>query len=124
MSEIYWITRLDSIKFLFEGVAVISALGIIGYAIAWLIAKAEDFDLPLQADRCAKVVTVTLGFSISILAFVPSSKEAMAIIGIGGTIEYLKDNEAARKLPEKALKALDMYFDECIKTTHGDEDND
>ena len=124
MSEIYWITRLDSIKFLFEGVAVFSVLGLIACAIVWFIAKVEDFDMPSQVRRCVQVVIVTLGFSTLIITFTPSSKDAMAIIGIGGTIEYLKDNEGARGLPEKALKALDMYLDECVETGHSDDSND
>lgn len=33
------------------------------------------------------------------------------IYGVGGTIDYLKDNETAKQLPDKVIVALDKYID-------------
>lgn len=33
------------------------------------------------------------------------------IYGVGGTIDYLKDNETAKQLPDKVVIALDKYID-------------
>ena len=42
-------------------------------------------------------------------------KEALTILGVGGTIEYVKDNETLKELPDKCVKALDMWVESLIK---------
>ena len=37
------------------------------------------------------------------------------IIGIGGTIEYLKSNDTANKLPDKVIMAIDKLFYDTIE---------
>jgi hypothetical protein len=37
------------------------------------------------------------------------------IYGIGGTIDYLKSNETAKRIPDKCIKALDLYIDSQLK---------
>lgn len=32
------------------------------------------------------------------------------IIGIGETINYLRQNEASKELPDKCIKALDLFW--------------
>lgn len=46
--------------------------------------------------------------------FTPSTRKAYKIVGIGGTIDYLKDNNTAKKLPDKCIKALDMLLEKQI----------
>lgn len=47
--------------------------------------------------------------------FVPSSNQMTKIYGIGGTIDYLKSNETAKQIPDKCIKALDLYIDNQLK---------
>ena len=35
----------------------------------------------------------------------------MAIYGLGGTIDYIKSNDRAKKLPDKVVNALTCYLD-------------
>ena len=37
------------------------------------------------------------------------------IIGIGGTIEYLKSNDTAKELPDKVIMAIDKLLDDTIE---------
>ena len=35
----------------------------------------------------------------------------MVIYGLGGTIDYIKSNDKAKKLPDKVVNALTRYID-------------
>ena len=39
----------------------------------------------------------------------------LMIIGIGGTIEYLKSNDTAKELPDKVIMAIDKLLDDTIE---------
>lgn len=43
--------------------------------------------------------------------FVPTTKEALVIYGVGGTIDYVKQDTVVQKLPQKAIIALDKYLE-------------
>jgi hypothetical protein len=46
-----------------------------------------------------------------LIVFVPSKKDMALIYGVGGTIEYLKENDRAKELPDKVIDALSMWMD-------------
>ena len=54
-------------------------------------------------------------FGIVITLFIPSQKNLLIIYGVGGTIDYLKENKDANKIPDKCIKALDKYLDDALK---------
>ena len=43
--------------------------------------------------------------------FTPTTKEALMIWGVGGTIDYVKSNDTAKQLPDKCIEALDKWVD-------------
>ena len=47
--------------------------------------------------------------------FVPHYEQMLKIYGIGGTIDYIKSNETAKQIPDKCIKAIDLYIDSQIK---------
>lgn len=111
MLEIYLISVLDGLK-IFLG--LISGLLIIVF-IAKLFSYhnyGEDKD---NEDR-ARFLIVGIAL-ILINIFTPSTKQAYLIWGVGSTIDYLKDNEAAKQLPGKAVIALDRWLDLVSDTT-------
>lgn len=52
--------------------------------------------------------------------FTPSTEKAYKIVGIGGTIDYLKDNNTAKQLPDKCIKALDILLEKQIDKIEND----
>ncbi len=45
--------------------------------------------------------------------FYPNTeRDIMLIYGIGGTVDYIKQNETAKQLPDKVIMAIDKYLDE------------
>lgn len=46
--------------------------------------------------------------------FVPSKKDMLMIYGLGSTIDYIKQNDAAKQIPDKCIDALDKFIDEYV----------
>lgn len=114
MSIIYWIETLN-------GICVVLFLLSIVFAIfgimAFLEGISEDEDKAISIGK--KSLVASLFFLIA-FAFIPSTSAGYKILGIGGTIDYLKDNDAAKQLPEKCIKALDILLDKQINEIKND----
>lgn len=117
MNEIYWITVLGGINNLSTAIWIIS-LTIIAFAgLLTLVSSGdiwEDCESFNSAKKWVKRLFVIAIVSALIDVFVPSKKEALAIWGVGGTIDYLKSNDTAKQMPDKCIKALDKFVDSYI----------
>lgn len=115
MTEIYWITRLDAIGGYFFAIALIT--GILGamILITSIICYAQNEleEVPLKKIWTGLISTCII--SSFILIFIPSTKDMYMIYGVGGTIDYLKENETTKQLPDKCIKYLDKWVDENLK---------
>lgn len=114
MEEIYWITRLDGINVLLN---IMTVLGIVFTVISiggYIITKNDDYVDDCWVEFWIKrfkycfptTIIVTLLF-----IFTPTTKEALMIWGVGGTIDYVKSNKTAKQLPDKCIDALDKWVD-------------
>ena len=112
MTELYWITRLDGLQaFLF--VLFLISMGIALFSfIAWY---GEDFDEDTHWKSFKITFPIALISALGLI-FVPSTKDALIIYGVGGTVEYLRDNPTAQQLPDKCVEALDKFVDEYLGT--------
>lgn len=120
MSTLYWINVLGNFYELCMIIFVISALlGII------LLLAAIFYEGDIKEDlskvgykKFVKVInTNCIVFIISTLAlvFLPTRNQLYIICGVGGTIDYLKENPTAKELPDKCIKALDTWVDNLNK---------
>lgn len=119
MNEIYWITRLDALEDLFQIVCFLSLCAFI-VSLAFYLATLDDEDYNKKCASFLKKSTIPLLISILLLFFVPNSKQAVMIWGVGGTIDYIKSNDTAKQLPDKCIQALDKFVDEYMLN---EEDN-
>lgn len=131
MEELYWITRLGALNFLFNVIIFVSLVATIILAIELFVIKKtsdneDDKNLELQVVT-GKVhnenmsynfvkkqfIRAFIVFVVSIIcnAFIPTKNEALMIYGVGGTIDYVKSNKTAKQLPDKCIKALDKWAD-------------
>ena len=112
MSEIYWITRLDGFCTLFGVLIGISVLAII---ITWVhVGISLDEGSKVNWKGVRKAWTISgLCFIVFLIAEVltPSTKQAYLIYGVGGTVDYLKENPTAKQIPDKCIKVLDKWID-------------
>lgn len=124
MNEFYWITRLDSIDKLLVAFAVIAAIvlivGLIGFGVTYDDDEfnSDDEGIKKMRNYFKKTAVVSLIVFISVSTintFIPSTKDAYIIYGVGGTFDYLKTNETAKQLPDKVVMAIDSYLDSKIE---------
>ena len=116
MNELYWLTRLEYIQnFL---VIVMSVSGIVLFIsfMLWMLSDlAEEVRKSLSWLKWA---FATLVISSLIFVFVPSTKEALLIWGVGSTIDYIQENETAKQLPDKCINALNDWVESLSDKKH------
>ena len=116
MSELYWLTRLEYIQnFL---VIVMSVSGIAMFISFMLWAMANYVEEAKLALKWVISSFTTLVISSLIFVFVPSTKEAVLIWGVGSTIDYIQENETAKQLPDKCINALNDWVDSLSDEKH------
>lgn len=123
MFEIYWLTRVDTLNTLFGWmIAIPVVVGIVMF-IAFLISmeniRSEEVDENWLSFKkyCKKFRNVLLPvFIVGILGtgFCPTKNDMLLIYGVGGSIDYLRNNPTAQKLPDKCIEALDAWVDELF----------
>lgn len=125
MTEIYWITRLDAITTFISVMLLFGILGFCAQFVAKLIRPSIDADIfKDDIEKCDIVINLgkklawMLVIAIPALVFIPSTKEALLIYGVGNTIDYLTDNPHAQNVPDLVLEALEEYTKDYI---HKDE---
>lgn len=111
MSEIYWITRLDAVNDLLVAFIAISAGLIITFAILYSIGKSVEWEEIPIFKRIIKISIPTLIISTLLHVFTPTKEDMFLIYGVGGTVDYIKQNDKAKQLPDKCINALDAWVD-------------
>lgn len=113
MNTIYWITRLDGINKTFTVAFALSTIVLVITVITYYVDKLNDWeDEDYSAlKKLIKISAIALSISLVGTLFIPTSKDMYAIYGIGGTIDYIKQNKQAKNIPDKCINALDRYLD-------------
>lgn len=115
MTELYWISILDPLCNLSTIVFIISLFTTLICGIFTLVNVDESCYSVLfkhTVKEYRNVSLVVLLISSVLVIFVPTSKDAYMIYGVGGTIDYLQSNDTAKKLPDKCIIALDKFVSE------------
>lgn len=115
MSDLYWLGVLGNLHSLCDGIALISFLAMILLSFILVTTTLDGFETPPMCLKILKLsaVSTLIGFLMYVL--IPSTKSLLIIYGVGGTIDYLKENKDANKIPDKCIKALDKYLDDVLK---------
>ena len=118
MSEIYWLTRIGTIGSVCVTIViigiVIASCGLIYFPlILEYIDDSEAFKKFLK-KWCGVAIFVWI---VGILGtmFVPTKKELLMIYGLGSTIDYIKSNDKAKQLPDKAVEALEKFLEQTTE---------
>lgn len=123
MNELYWISVLGNLKTIAIILSVL--LGVVtmflGVCYQDALEDVEKYHYQSFKESAIKTKNETFRFFMVALAsfvccllitvFIPSKKELYLIYGVGTTIDYLKSNDTAKQLPDKAIKALDKWLD-------------
>ena len=114
MSELYWLNVLGNLNGFCRFFMVLSIIAFVVCVIFYFVSKDEDLYFPLTSKSIAKFIRFTL-LPILIISsigntFIPDTKTLYVIYGVGGTLDYLKENKTAKQIPDKAILALDKYL--------------
>lgn len=115
MSELYWLSVLGNLNGLGGAIAVLSFFVFIALGF-WLFLCSDDGLEPspyIKKVFKGSIFAIVLG--VVMATFIPSQKNLLIIYGVGGTIDYVKENKDANKIPDKCIKALDKYLDDALK---------
>lgn len=116
MNELYWLTRLEYIQNFLVIVMSVSGIATFISFVLWIVSESiEDIRKALLWLRCA---FATLVISSLIFVFIPSTKEALLIWGVGSTIDYIQENETAKQLPDKCINALNDWVEGLSDEKH------
>lgn len=112
METMYWIDVIGNISTTAVMLAVLSAIfALICLVVVAVAISEEEEDDVAFGKKWLKWLGITFIISLIAAVFTPSTKSMYLIYGVGGTIDYLKDNETAKQLPDKVVIALDKYID-------------
>lgn len=115
MKELYLFSLIGNIKI---ALTIFSCFGF-GAWIAILAARYVNYAcgddcLPKSTKKWEKTSAI-VGFICMLFAIpIPSTTELYGIYGIGGTIDYIRNDSVASQLPDKCIRFIDAYMDEYI----------
>ena len=116
MKELYWLTTLGSLGEALSIIATTAGVLLVTILIAGVIAwpDIKEEDKPLYKKR-VKIAWIIWGITTLIAIAIPSKEQLYIIYGVGGTIDYIKENPTAKQLPDKCINVLDKWANEQLK---------
>lgn len=128
MSEVYWISRLDAIKIFIGSITIALLICLIAGVIIFLANYEEEYNYSITWKKLGSSVTkysfVNFLLFWTINIFIPSSENVVMILGVGGTIDYIKSNDKMKELPDKCVNAVDMFIENYIKKNEEEIDRE
>ena len=115
MSELYWLGVLGSLNDLGGAIAVLSFLLCMALGFWLFLISTDDLEPSPLIKKVFKGSLFAVVLGVVMVIFIPSQKNLLIIYGVGGTIDYLKENKYANKIPDKCIEALDKYLDDALE---------
>lgn len=115
MTEFYLISIVSNLSIVACILLFVSLLALIIFTVMYCTYDKYDEEEKKTTASIIKRVLICFVLSCIFSIFVPSSDQLVKIYGIGGTIDYIKSNETAKQLPDKCIKALDLYIEKQIE---------
>lgn len=115
--SIYLIESADTIKFIFILLLIISSIAsvtILGMLLSYTNLEDEGFEKKSAKKWLRNTFISNICFLILVL-IIPSTNTLYKIFGIGTVLEYIKNSDEAKQLPDNALKAINYYLKEIPK---------
>lgn len=105
MMEIYWLTRVGVIDEVARVMLILSGMALVLFPLMCSLMELEDADWfkPRTAIRWLAGMFIV---GLMLKAFVPTKQDLYLIYGLGTAIEYVKDNDKAKEIPDKAVDAI------------------
>lgn len=122
INELYWLTRLDDLNDFILAFIIITFVLVFVFMFVVFTGMSDTSSYDNVKDSefykfsktwLPRTILIAL---ISSLAYVliPSTKEMLIIQGVGDTVEYIKNNDTAKQLPDKTLQCIDKLLEDYL----------
>lgn len=115
MNEIYWVTRMDTITAILIILLIVSAISTIVLVVCYFDPDNDGEGIKKLLKKWSIASVVSTFVLLLAVALTPDTKDMLMIYGVGGVVEYIRDNDTAKQLPDKAIQALDKLIDEYLE---------
>lgn len=115
--SIYLIESADTIKFIFILLLIISSIASVTIlGILWSYTNLEDEGFEKKsAKKWLKNAFISNICFLILVLITPSTNTLYKIFGIGSVLEYVRNSDEAKQLPDNVLKAINYYLKEIPK---------
>lgn len=110
MSTLYWLILLGNIHAI--------AITVFCASIATCFMTSFEYfdpDGTYSVKKVCKISFILMWISLAIGVLIPPKTELYAIYGVGSVIDYTKNSKEVQKLPDNAVKALNVYLENIQK---------
>lgn len=124
MNEIYWMTVIGNLSTVLTVVWIVALIIAVIMLIVLLVSEGdviEDEDNAHTFFKWLKRIVVCGVIAAMANIFIPTTKQLLYIYGVGGTIDYIRNNDTAKQLPDKCIKVLDRFADKYIDEPEKDK---
>lgn len=111
-TQLYWLTRLDSISMIFSIIAILGFFILIGI-IMFSISDDIDYEDKSVIKRM-RIFFITFIISLLGVILIPTKDEVVFIIAGGKTIDFIKNDTSINKIPSQTTKLITDYLEEQI----------
>lgn len=129
MKEMYWIAvvgnigDISNVLLFFCGICVL----LFGIFTAIISSGCSGFGDLIEMEgagflkKATKTSFIVGVISVFIAIFVPGEQQLYRIMGLGMTIDFIKENEAIKQLPDKCVNALEDWVDSIEREKEDEE---
>ena len=110
MSTLYWITVLGNISDLAPVTFSLFAVFLFFLYLDVFVRNATKSN-----KKTFKLCYIGIVASLALCVLIPSKTELYAIYGVGTVLDYAKSSKEVQKLPDNAVKALNVYLENIQK---------
>ena len=115
MKELYFLTILDGVNTFLSAVTGVGlAVGTISVVFYALLRLIEKQNIPSIKNWGIGLLSLGTIFGLANV-FIPTTEQATIIYGVGTVVDYVQNNEDIQKLPDKCVKALDLWVDQYLE---------
>ena len=107
MNEIYWISALGNLSCVVKIILVFSIIIVAGLILLYIFAWSDDEeDICKSSKKLIKYFIPIFIISLLLSVFIPSKKDMLLIYGVGGTVDYIKENDKAKQIYNDRFEIL------------------
>ena len=115
MSTLYWITVLGNLNIVAQVALFLFLVAAFFTGICTKIDESEGDKSSRALIKAFRISSISTIIAFLMVLFIPSTEQLYAIYGVGTVIDYAKGSKEVQKLPDNAVKALNMWLENVNK---------